>query len=209
MAARGTAVANHSFDYKGQQFACEVPRKDLQQTKQVLRENQEQIDKIIATVTSGQVATALLEILNEKAAKLKLERKRLRLEHHRLSEELKSLNTEFEAESLRSILTDVVRLAQEATPEELQRLLRLIVRRIEWLPDGTRWIEFYNLGNTSRHSTQVLRLGDVSNWLEINVRYGCPLRWSLEPMQRWLSTLLSQVVSPLSWSSATPLTAPH
>ena len=34
---------------------------------------------------------------------------------------------------------------EEATPEEMQRLLRLIVRRLEWMPNGEHRVEFHNI----------------------------------------------------------------
>jgi len=95
-----------------------------------------------------------------------------------LANELRLVDERFEAEPLRTILTDFVALAEEATPEEIQRLLRLIVRRVEWFPDGSRYVEFYHMPK-SRRGTQVLRLDD---WLENNVRLGCPLHRSVEPL---------------------------
>jgi len=70
-------------------------------------------------------------LLNEKAAQLKLERERLFLEHRRLNEALAPLEEHFDPEVFRGVLTNFAELAAEADPEELQRLLRFAVRRIE------------------------------------------------------------------------------
>lgn len=150
----------------------------LKLTQKALLTNAEQIEKLVATIAGGQVTQALQLFLNERADRLKLEREQLRLEQHRLMEELKAADQSIDAASLRTNLADFVRLQEVATREELQRLVRLFIRRIEWLPDGSRWVEFYPLP-TSRRGTQVLRLDD---WLVENVRFGCPRLGSLEPV---------------------------
>ena len=50
----------------------------------------------------------------------------------------------FEALPLRQTLTNFKELAEEAESEELQCLLRTVVHRIEWMPDGEHWVGLYH-----------------------------------------------------------------
>jgi hypothetical protein len=98
-----------------------------------LKENQSQIDRLIETTSLGGASGALLAMLNEKATELKRERERLRSEHRRLCESLVPLNQEFVARDFGKILTNFHELARVAQREreELQRMIRLMVRRMQ------------------------------------------------------------------------------
>ena len=47
-------------------------------------------------------------------------------------------------------LCDFKELASVAEPEELQKLIRLAVRRIEWMPEGVHRVQFYYLPKTKK-----------------------------------------------------------
>lgn len=117
-------------------------------------------------------------MLNEKAGQLKIERERLLIEGRRLKEALTPLDADYGADSLRSRLSDFVPLARHAQPEELQQLLRLAVRRIEWNPAGNHKIQLYHLPKThSLPAQKADRLG-----LYIDVSKDSPWRRNLEPL---------------------------
>ena len=58
------------------------------------------------------------------------------------------LDEYFDALPLRTLLTDFTELAKHAEPEEMQRLIRLVFRRVVWNPEGVHHVEFYNLPKT-------------------------------------------------------------
>ena len=60
-----------------------------------------------------------------------------------MSDALVPLDDYFDALPLRERLQDFDRMAQDAQPQELQRLLRLLVKKIEWMPDGNYALEFH------------------------------------------------------------------
>ena len=107
--------------------------------------NQSQADEIVKAITSGNVGGALWQILNEKSSQLQLERDRLRSEERRLREQLTPLSENFDASGIESLLRDFTSLVRHAQPEEVQRLLRLVVRRIEWKSEGSHKVQFYHL----------------------------------------------------------------
>ena len=122
----------------------------LSLTRQALQQNQTGIDSLIQSISSGNAQGALWGLLNEKAAQLKVERERLMFEQRRLAEALAPLEEHFDAEVLRGVLTNFAELAAEAEPEELQRLMRFAVRRIEWMPEGGHRVQLYHLAKPSR-----------------------------------------------------------
>jgi len=119
-------------------------KESLSLAKAAERANQEKIEEIIESVSSGRAKGALFDILSERAAELKLERERLRAEQRQLNELLAPLEEHFEASGLQSVLSDFTRLAKGAKPEELQRLICLVVRSVEWRPDGKHKVQFYH-----------------------------------------------------------------
>ncbi len=162
--------------------------------KRGLLENQAHIDKLVETISCGGVQSDLLAILNEKATILRLERERLRVEHSRLSDELTPLAQNFDAVPFREVLADFVALAQEAEPQELQRLLQVVVRRIEWMPDGSHNLDLYlpqlqaSQMRTAQTPTAMPKSrrdsqeSHLNHWLERNVWSGCPNHRSSEPL---------------------------
>jgi len=123
------------------QIAWAKTEEKLQPTKETLtlcrkalEENQHKIDELLET--AGQAKGALLDLFTEKANELKLERERLRIEQRRLNESLLPLNHHFDPSEYREVLGDFPLLAENMLPQELQRLLRLMVGRIDWMPDG-------------------------------------------------------------------------
>ncbi|MDQ3813392.1 MAG: recombinase family protein [Armatimonadota bacterium] len=141
--AMGYAHANCAADLQPLQESFAL-------TKSALQENQAKIDEILATVSSGGAKGSLLELLNERANELKLERERLRAEQRRFMEALRPLGEYFDAALFRGILTHFFQISQKAEPGELQQILRLVVKRIEWRPDGEQDVEFYHLPKSGK-----------------------------------------------------------
>lgn len=113
----------------------------LSTNQSALRENQRAIDELVSTASGAR--GAMLELLSEKAHELKMERERLYAEQRQLTEVLTPLNTVFDAKVFRSVLGNFSLLRQHAEPEELQRLLRLVVRRVAWMPSGAHQVDYY------------------------------------------------------------------
>jgi len=76
------------------------------------------------------------ELLNEKASDLKFEREQLLMKQRRLTEALTPLLSVLDAETFRNQLVELSEIIEEAQPEEMQRLMRLLIKQIEWHPDG-------------------------------------------------------------------------
>ena len=115
------------------------------ENQKVLSLNQTQIDEIVKAIAGGNVQGALWQILNDKAAQLHLERQRLLIEERRIKEQLTPLNENFEASGIEALLNDFSTLARHAELEEIQRLLRLVIRRIEWKTQGNCKMQIYHL----------------------------------------------------------------
>ncbi len=111
-----------------------------------LQENQQQAEQMLSSIASGNATGALWEMLNVKANELKMERERLHAEQRRLLTALQPLEHRFDAGAFCGMLADFSEVAQVAEPEELQRLLRLFVRRVEWMPQGEHRV-YYALDN--------------------------------------------------------------
>ena len=58
------------------------------------------------------------------------------------------LEEHFDAATFREVVTSFVELSSQVEPEELQRLLRLMVRRIERMPGGAHRAQYYHLPRT-------------------------------------------------------------
>ena len=69
-------------------------------------------------------------------------REDLLIEQRRLNEALGSLDQHFDAGVVRGILGSFSSVAKAAKPEELQRLMRLAVWQIEWMPGGEHRVHF-------------------------------------------------------------------
>jgi hypothetical protein len=61
---------------------------------------QGEIDSVVTTITSGGVAQAMVNFLNERANQLQNQREKLRIEQRRLAKELSPAEDHFDAESI-------------------------------------------------------------------------------------------------------------
>jgi len=103
---------------------------------QAKKENQIKIDRLLESVSSGEVSGPLLAMLNGRASELQREQERLKIEERELEHALRPVRSHFDTDVLRNTLRDFDTLCEAATPEEMQRLVRTLVHRIEWHPDG-------------------------------------------------------------------------
>ena len=127
-------------------------RKDLEpvyeaysQTGEALRKVEADIDKVLESASSGKAVGALWDMLNERAFRLKFERDQLLIEQRRLKEQVTPAEIGVDDHSLRTRLQSLEIIRKAAEPEELQRLLRLMVRRVEWSPAGKHKVQLYVL----------------------------------------------------------------
>ncbi len=149
------------------------PQKEaLALNRAAMQENQAKIDQMLETISSGQATGALFAMLNERAAQLKLEREQLRIEQRRLTEALSPLQERFDVTAFRQSLVRFSELAQIAQPNEVQQLLRLMVRRVEWVPEGPHRMQFYYLPKP--HNDK--------EWFATNVRSDGPDRCTFYPL---------------------------
>jgi hypothetical protein len=123
----------------------EPERERLALNRAALERNQTEVNQMLASITSGRASGALLEMLNEKAYELKMEREGLKAEQRRLVQALQPLQSSLDAGEFYEMFSHFTDVAQNADPEKMQRLLRLMIRRIEWLPDGGHSIEYFGL----------------------------------------------------------------
>ncbi len=115
------------------------------ETGQALNKVERDIEKVLETASSGQAVGALWEMLNERAFRLKWEKDQLLIEQLRLKEQLLPAETSVDAAILRTKLLSLDIVRRAAYPDELQRLLRLMVRRIEWSPSGDCKVQLFAL----------------------------------------------------------------
>ncbi len=148
------------------QSALQPQQDELALTRAALDANQKEIDTLVNTITSGTTSGALLGFLNQRAQELQFQREQLQAEQRRLVQELSPLENHFDAAAFRSVLRNFAGLLAAAEPEELQQLLRLLVRRVDWKPDGRHQVQFYTL------PLPPTRGGKVG--FELNVRSGTP-----------------------------------
>ena len=107
-------------------------REALGRVQAALRENRTEIDRMVNTIATGGAAEALLDFLNQRAKELKGERDELLAEQRRLQQELAPAEQKVDARTLLGYLANFQRLTEKIEPQELQKLLRLGVRRIVW-----------------------------------------------------------------------------
>jgi hypothetical protein len=143
---------------------AEPNREALTLMRAALQENQTKIDQVLEAVTNGRATNALFAMLNERAASLRFEREKLQSEQRRLLQVLAPPANAFDLEVFRSTLSSFSALAQAAEPEELQRLVRLLVSRIDWAPDSASRIQFYYLPRRARGE----------DWFATNVQSDTP-----------------------------------
>ena len=113
----------------------------LAECESALRHNEEKIDELLETASNAR--GALLELFTEKAHGLKLERERLKIEQRNLQASLAPLTRRFDARDIRNVLSDFALIRQQAQPEQLRRLLRTLVKKLEWSPDGQHKVQYY------------------------------------------------------------------
>lgn len=139
--------------------ASERARRDLgpiyemaQLTNESLRKVEADIEQVVATASSGQAVGALWEMLNERAFRLQYEREQLLTEQRRQKEQLAPAEMEIDQDALLASLNNFDVIRRAAQPEELQRIARLLIRRIEWAPQKSE-----QLGNRN-HRLQIFVL---------------------------------------------------
>jgi hypothetical protein len=152
-------------------------RETLALTRQALEKNHGAIEAMVNAISSGEAQGALWGLLNEKATQLKAERDGLMREQWRLMERVGALKTDFDASGLRGILSNFRRLAENAEPEELQRLLRLTVRRVEWTPDTGHKVQYFHLPkaeNNTRKPDCLPGKDAGGQWFQTNIHNSSP-----------------------------------
>ncbi len=166
---------------RARQSYCEESKPlqdELALTRAGLRENQAKSQRIIETITSGAAGSALMNMLSEQAQNLETERERLLANHRRLTEAIAPLDDNFDAATFRAVLSDFALLAREAEPEELRRLLGLLLARIEWGPEGATSVLFYNLPKKNQSALK------GADWYDTNVSLVWRRRFRLEPLRQ-------------------------
>ena len=144
--------------------------------------NQTQTDEIVKAIAGGNVQGALWQILNDKTSQLHLERERLLIEERRIREELTPLNKNFDASGIESLWRDFATLARYAEPEEIQRLLRLMIRRVEWKTQGNNKVQFYHLPKRGNIKTNCPPAQSANRqWLYTVMRYDTCNRHGMKP----------------------------
>lgn len=154
-----------------------------------LHDNQIQIDRIVETISGGKATEALFEMLNKKAAALKSERQQLLSEQRQLKSALSPLHSGIDASAFRRQLIDFSDIVAEAQPDEMQRLMRLMVKQIEWMPKesqaddlpGAHRVQFYawpeqnqGLNGTKSDPSKIEKTYSdaTQNRFATNVQYG-------------------------------------
>jgi site-specific DNA recombinase len=159
-------------------------QEELARTRAALQATQTEIDTIVATITLGTASGAMVGFLNERANALKLQRDALRADHRRLTLELTPLEERFDSAGFRQALTAFNDLAQEAQPQELQRMLRLLTKKVEWGSDGTHRMHFHSLPEQvlAQQSLPLTKKSvsppkaENTDWFDITMSRGCPGR---------------------------------
>ncbi len=152
------ARAKCAGDLERQQQALEV-------NHQAMKEDQVKIDRLIESITSGEVSGALVAMLGSKATELQRVQEQLRAEQRGLHQTLQPFQSNFDAQMLRDTLQQFDTLCEGAEPEEMQRLLRTLVHRIEWHPSGdVHAVELYALAKLKNQP-----LSGDKDWLESKV----------------------------------------
>jgi site-specific DNA recombinase len=176
--AIGQAQADSEEELQPQQEAMALNRAALQ-------ENQAKIEAMLDAISSGQATGALFQMLNTKAAQLKLEREQLCHEQRHLQEALRPLEEHFDAELFRRNFLNFAEMAAQVEAEELQKLMRLFVRKIEWMPDGEHRAHYYlprgskatpKIGTLKAKQPMSEGLSQGMDWFATNIRSGGPDR---------------------------------
>jgi hypothetical protein len=95
------------------------------------------------------------------------------------------------AQRLRQSFMNFAEMARYTEHEELQKLMRLFVRKIEWMPDGGHWAPYYlPRGSKATPKPSPVKakqpmskdLPQSMDWFATNVRPHGPDRWHVEPV---------------------------
>ncbi len=117
----------------------------LARTRSGLTETDKQIDTLMDTLASGAATPALMQLVNERAHQLKVQREALRADQRLLVGRIAPLEQKPDVHSLRAVLSDFTRMTRAAEPVQVQRLLHLMVRRVSWNPEGRHSMQLYKL----------------------------------------------------------------
>lgn len=142
-------------------------RELLTKTHLSLQENKAKIEQLTDAFASGKINESLLDILNEKALVLKMDRETLRIEQRKLEDKLRPLEQNFDESVFRQSLRSGWKLSENATPDEQQQLLRLLVKKVEWSPTGRHTAQFYYIPTLKRGDDEfatVVRSGGLGRF---------------------------------------------
>lgn len=155
-------------------------QEELARTRVALQATQGEINTLVATIASGTAVEAMTGFINERASELKMQRDQLRAQQRRLTLELTPIEDRFDADAFRHVLTIFNNLAEEAEPQELQRILRLLLEKVEWGSEGTHQVHYQSLLPTKK-SASPANAGDAGLF-DIRVHHGCPRDRNVEPV---------------------------
>jgi hypothetical protein len=122
-------------------------REALARTRSGLAETEKQIAVLMDTLASGAATPALMQLVNERAHQLKVQREALPADQRRLLSLIAPTEHKPDAQALGAVLADFASMALAAEPTQLQRLLHLIVRRVSWNPEGRHSLQLHKLPN--------------------------------------------------------------
>ena len=94
-------------------------------------------------MTSG-LNEALLGLLNDRANELKLRRESLLSEQRQLKATLAPVDKRFDERRFREALGKIVARIETAEPKDLQKMLRLVIRRLSWGTEEKRQLQMHN-----------------------------------------------------------------
>ena len=129
-------------------------REEMARVRAGLQETDKEIEGLMNALSVGTPSPTLIQMVNEKAGDLNGQREMLRADLRRLMSHTASMEHKPDVEALRGLLSDFATLAEQAEPIELQRLLRLLVRRVVWNPCGQHTIELYDLSGAKKEGSQ-------------------------------------------------------
>jgi hypothetical protein len=150
----------------------------LKVTEQALHSVDQEITNFLETIGQGRANDTLITLINGRIAALTHQRAQLQDERRRYLEALKVLKEPPDPARLQALLMKFSELVEEADSLELQRLLRLVIHRIDWNPDGSFWLEVHYVPK-SRHDSEESHL---DQWFVTNVWNDCPWGRNVEPI---------------------------
>lgn len=127
---------------------------------------------MLSSIASGQASGPLLAMLNETAAQLYVEREQLKAEQRMLMGRLQPIENSVDVAAFSAMLGQFTEAVKFAEPQEMQRMLRLMVRRVEWSSEGKNQVEYYCPPPKKW----------ARDWFQTNIRSDGPDRSSCEPL---------------------------